>query len=137
MAARGGDSNLDAGPRSVLQALKRLGPSDVASLATALKVSRPAVRHHLYALAKENLVTSTEEARPIGRPAKIWSLTPNANDFFVDRHGDLTLAFVQSAEELLGEQGLIRIVEHCTRQQVDAYQEKIPKKAPLGCRTKI
>ena len=37
-----------------------------------------AVRQHLYALQQEKLVTAEERPVPIGRPAKFWSLTKEA-----------------------------------------------------------
>ncbi len=131
LATEGGGLALNHGPRTVLRALKRQGPSDAASLATGLKITRTAVRQHLYTLAEAKLVTFAEESRPLGRPAKIWSLTQEANAFFADTHGDLTVAFVRSTEELFGEEGLAKVVEHCTERQVDAYEERIPRNAPL------
>jgi predicted ArsR family transcriptional regulator len=127
----GGGLTLDHGPRTVLGALKRQGPSDAASLASGLKITRTAVRQHLYTLAEAKLVTFAEESRPLGRPAKIWSLTQEANTFFADSHGDLTVAFVHSTGELFGKEGLAKVVEHCTERQVDAYDERIPRNAPL------
>ena len=117
LATEGG-LTLDHGPRTVLHALKRRGPSDVASLAQELKVTRTAVRQHLYTLAGSKLVAFEEESRPLGRPAKVWSPTQEANAFFADSHGDLTVAFVHSAAEIFGEEGLAKVVDHCTERAV-------------------
>ena len=65
--------------RAMIERLKQDGPQDAGTLAAGLGVSAMAVRQHLYALAEEKLVTFNEEARPVGRPAKLWRLTEAAD----------------------------------------------------------
>lgn len=52
------------------------------ALSTQFSLSGMAIRQHLNALKEEGLVTTVEEARPMGRPTKLWILTPAANRFF-------------------------------------------------------
>src|SRR3546814_20635446 len=73
-------------PRILIGSLKQECPQDAASLARRLGVSAMAVRQHLYDLEAEGLVTHEAEARPVGRPAKLWRLTPAADRFFPDGH---------------------------------------------------
>lgn len=54
---------------------------DVMALSTQFSLSGMAIRQHLNALKEEGLVTTVEEARPMGRPTKLWILTPAANRF--------------------------------------------------------
>lgn len=98
---------------------------DAAALASHFKISAMAVRQHLYALQKEQLVTYQEEQRAMGRPAKLWQLTPAADRFFPHGYAELTLSLINSVTEAFGSEGLERLLEIRTRQQIEAYQEQI------------
>jgi predicted ArsR family transcriptional regulator len=118
--------------RAILELLKWHGPQDAQTLAGRLEISAMAVRQHLYALAEEKLVTSEEEPRPMGRPAKLWRLTPAANDLFPNAHADLTLSLLQSMREAFGEPGLERLIDVRTRHQIATYRAEVPRRGPLG-----
>src|SRR3546814_11046178 len=74
--------------RRLIDILKQDGPQDAAGLARRLGISAMAVRQHIYDLAGEGLVTHEAEARAVGRPAKLWRLTPAADRFFPDGHAE-------------------------------------------------
>jgi predicted ArsR family transcriptional regulator len=76
-------------------------------------------------------VTYEEEARPMGRPAKLWHLTPAADRFFPDRYAELTLGLLNSMKAAFGEAGLDRLLEVRTREQIQAYQAIVPHSQPL------
>lgn len=107
--------------RAIVHILKQAGAMDAAELSSRLGISAMAVRQHLYALQAERLVTYQEEARNMGRPAKLWQLTPAANRLFPDGYAELTLSFIQSVVEAFGEAGLERLLEIRARQQIEAY----------------
>src|SRR5882724_4575554 len=109
----------DSVPRrqSILRLLKQQGPSDSEALAAQLGISAMAVRQHLYALRTRKLVTYQEEQRHIGRPAKIWRLTPAAEPHFPDAHAGLTVNLLNAAERTFGGQGVKRVVMQCAQQQ--------------------
>jgi predicted ArsR family transcriptional regulator len=119
------------GRRAILELLKWHGPQDARTLAGRLAISAMAVRQHLYALAEEKLVASREEPRPMGRPAKLWRLTPAANDLFPNAHADLTLSLIQSMREAFGERGVDRLIAVRTRNQVETYSAQVPRTGPL------
>lgn len=112
--------------RAIVKLLKQEGAMDAAALASHFKISAMAVRQHLYALRKEQLVTYQEEQRAMGRPAKLWQLTPAADRFFPHGYAELTLSLMNSVTEAFGSEGLERLLEIRTRQQVEAYREQIP-----------
>lgn len=95
---------------------------DSQELAERLGVSAMAVRQHLYALQDEQLVTYQEEPRAMGRPAKLWQLTPAANRLFPDGYAELTLSLINSVKEAFGEAGLERLLDVKTDHQIAAYQ---------------
>jgi len=115
----------------VLELLKQEGASDSGALAARLGVSAMAVRQHLYGLRDERLVTYQEEARPLGRPAKLWRLTPEADRLFTDGHAELTVGLLGAMRDAFGEAGLGRLLAARTRQQVAAYRPRVPARGPL------
>ncbi|MBW4668917.1 MAG: HTH domain-containing protein [Cyanomargarita calcarea GSE-NOS-MK-12-04C] len=104
--------------RAIVKQLKQEGPTDAETLASHFNITAMAVRQHLYALQKE--------ARPMGRPAKLWHLTPAADRFFPDRYAELTLSLINSMKEAFGEAGLDRLLEVRTCEQIQAYQAIVP-----------
>ena len=112
--------------RAILDFLKQQGATDAQVLAQHLSISAMAVRQHLYALQKEQLVTYTSQQRSQGRPAKLWQLTPQANRFFPDGYAHLSVSLINSMGEAFGEEGLERLLEVRTRQQKQYYQQQIP-----------
>ena len=117
--------------QALLNALKQRGPSDASALAAGLGVSAMGVRQHLYALAEEGLVAYEPEARPVGRPAKLWRLTPLADRFFPNGHAELAVGLIEAMGDAFGGEGLERLVAARARRQADAYRKRIPAGAPL------
>jgi predicted ArsR family transcriptional regulator len=120
--------------RSLMERLKQDGAQDAGSLAEALGVSAMAVRQHLYALEGEGLVTFEEEARPVGRPAKLWRLTPEADRFFPDGHAELTLHLLAALRETFGEAGMDKLLAARTAEQIAAYGRRVKPADPLKTR---
>ncbi|HVR09347.1 MAG TPA: metalloregulator ArsR/SmtB family transcription factor [Thermoanaerobaculia bacterium] len=117
--------------RAILELLKWHGPQDARTLADRLAISAMAVRQHLYALADDRLVTSEAEPRPMGRPAKLWRLTPAADELFPNAHAELTVSLVQSLRETFGERGVERLIAARSRSQVAAYRAQVGDRGPL------
>lgn len=120
--------------QAILRLLKLQGPSDSESLAAQLGISAMAVRQHLYALRTQMLVTYQEEQRPIGRPAKMWCLTPAAGSHFPDAHAGLTVNLLNAAEQTFGEEGVQRLVTRFAKRQIGDYHSRIPARASLQAR---
>ncbi|MBD2259753.1 metalloregulator ArsR/SmtB family transcription factor [Pseudanabaena sp. FACHB-2040] len=120
--------------QAILHCLKQAGPTDSQELAAGLGISAMAVRQHLYALHAEKLVTYQEEPRPMGRPAKLWQLTPNADRFFPNGYADLTLGLIQSVIEAFGPDGLDRLLAVRTHHQLEQYQTQIPRQQALAAK---
>ena len=117
--------------RAIVKLLKTDGPADSAQLAERLGLTAMAVRQHLYALQKENLVTA--EARPstVGRPAKLWRLTREADRLFPEAYAELSVALIDAMQETFGAEGLGRVLEsRCARQRAD-YRKRIRPEDPL------
>jgi predicted ArsR family transcriptional regulator len=118
--------------RRIVKLLKTEGAMDSASLAARLKVTPMAVRQHLYALQQEKLVSAEERPVPLGRPAKYWHLTREADRLFPDAYAELNLALIDAIGDAFGPAGVQRLLDaRLTRQQAD-YAARIPASASLG-----
>ncbi|MDB9525119.1 transcriptional regulator [Oscillatoria sp. CS-180] len=117
--------------RAIVHLLKQSGAMDAHAIAEQLSISAMAVRQHLYALQDEALVAYQEEARPMGRPAKLWHLTAAADRFFPEGYAELTLSLIQSVSEAFGEEGLNRLLDIRTREQLDAYRSQMKEQNSL------
>jgi len=120
--------------RAVLDHLKLDGPLDAEALAGLLGVSAMAVRQHLYSLAEEGLVAYDEEARPVGRPAKLWYLTQAADSFFPNGHQDLTVGLLGNLRQAFGEAGMDKLLRARAEEQTDLYRGEMNLKSSLGDR---
>lgn len=122
--------------RALIDLLKQEGPQDAAALARRLGISAMGVRQHLYDLEGEGLVTHEAEARlpghkVVGRPAKLWALTPAADRFFPDGHAEFTVGLINSMKQAFGNDGLDKILKVRAREQVGAYKARIDKQPSL------
>ncbi|MGL5871820.1 MAG: helix-turn-helix transcriptional regulator [Xenococcaceae cyanobacterium] len=118
--------------RAIVNLLKQEGEMDSQQLADRLGVSAMAIRQHLYALQDEQIVSYKEEARAMGRPAKLWHLTPAADRLFPDGYAELTLSLIDSVKEAFGDDGLERLLDVKTRHQIDNYEKKISKRKSIA-----
>ena len=106
--------------RAIAKLLKTDGPIDSAQLAQRLGLTAMAVRQHLYALQREGLVTSEDRPVPIGRPAKFWRLTREADRLFPEAYAELSVALIDSVKDAFGDEGLERVLtSRCARQRED------------------
>ncbi|MDQ0875791.1 putative ArsR family transcriptional regulator [Paenibacillus sp. V4I3] len=97
--------------RAIVTLLKQHGPMDAITLASKLSLTGMVVRQHLYELQNQQVVEYEEEARPMGRPAKIWRLTTVANRWFPNGYLQLSVDLLQSIRASFGEEGIERVLE--------------------------
>ena len=117
--------------RAIVKLLKTEGPLGSAQLAERLGLTAMAVRLHLYALQSEGLVTAEDRPVPVGRPAKLWRLTPEADRHFPEAYAELSVALIGAMQETFGDEGLNRVLaSRCARQQSD-YAQRIRPTDPL------
>lgn len=112
--------------RAIVKLLKHNGSMDAHQLSSELGVTAMAVRQHLYDLHEQKLVTFKEEPRTMGRPAKMWELTSEANRLFPDGYANLTVSLIESMKEAFGDEGLEKLLDIHNRKQVMDYQSKAP-----------
>ncbi|SFF21226.1 Predicted transcriptional regulator, ArsR family [Paenibacillus algorifonticola] len=111
--------------RAIIDLLKQQGGMDVMALASEFSLSGMAIRQHLNALKEEGLVTHEEEARPMGRPAKLWRLTPEANKFFPSGYSELSVSLIYSMREAFGNEGLDKLLAVRDKNMQEQYLQHI------------
>jgi len=127
--ARSGESKTR---RAIVKLLKTEGALDSARLAKKLRVTPMAVRQHLYELQKEKMVNAEERPVPLGRPAKFWKLTREADRLFPDAYAELSVALIDAVGETFGSQGVDRLLQTRLARQKRQYAMRIDRDAPLG-----
>jgi predicted ArsR family transcriptional regulator len=111
--------------RAIVKILKMQGPLGSAELADQLGLTAMAVRQHLYALQSEGHVEADERRVPIGRPAKHWRLTREADQLFPEAYAELNVSLIQALRDTFGEEGLDQVlVSRCAQQRKD-YAKRI------------
>ncbi len=122
--------------RTILNLLKMDGATDSAQLAAQLKVSAMAVRQHLYDLQAQGLVAFQEEARPLGRPAKLWHLTPAADKYFPESYAELSVELIGAIGKTFGQSGLDKLLDVRMQQQSTRYAAELESVGTLKQRVK-
>src|SRR5262245_29797019 len=131
MARASGRSGESKTRRAIVKLLKTEGALDSARLARRLKVTPMAVRQHLYALQQEKMVRSEERPVPLGRPAKFWKLTREADRLFPDAYAELSVALLDAVGETFGASGVDRLLQTRLSRQQREYGTRIDRGAPL------
>lgn len=114
---------------AILDILKREGPQDARTLARRLSVTPMAISLQLSSLEEEKVVASEADPTRLprrGRPMRLWRLTEAANRAFPDAHALLTVGLLNSLQEVYGKQGVEKLLEVRTRQNLDEYGQAMP-----------
>lgn len=116
---------------SILRYLKIHGGTDSQTLSEELDLTPMAVRLHLYDLEKNQMVSFEEVRRAMGRPAKVWSLTAEANRHFPDTHADLAADLLRDLGQSLGEKEMERFLDTRKKRLIENYKKEIGSKLTL------
>ncbi|GGI45775.1 transcriptional regulator [Paenibacillus marchantiophytorum] len=111
--------------RGIIDLLKQQGGMDVMALSSEFMLSGMAIRQHLNALKEEGFVTHEEEVRPMGRPTKLWRLTPEANRFFPSGYSELSVSLINSMKEAFGNEGLDKLLAVRDKNMQEQYLQHL------------
>ena len=125
------DSQAMSGRAAVRDLLKRDGPISADSAAQKLGITAMAVRQHLYVLEADGEAAHLEEARPRGRPVKLWRSTPGADAHFADSHSTLAADLILQVKRAFGDEGLDRLLALRNADLEKAYRERTDKAQTL------
>jgi predicted ArsR family transcriptional regulator len=130
MAARN-ELQATTGRAAVRELLKREGPISAGSAAQRLGITAMAVRQHLYALRNTGEADHVEEARPRGRPVKLWRATQAADPHFADSHSALAADLIVQMKKAFGEDGLDRLLKLRNAELEKTYRAKTDRARTL------
>ena len=117
--------------RAIVHLLKTEGPLTSAQLAEKLEITAMAVRQHMYELEAEKFVSVEEKQGPVGRPAKYWQLTRDADRLFPDAYAELSVSLIGALGDAFGPEGLQKVVDARARKQRQSYAQRIRANASL------
>jgi predicted ArsR family transcriptional regulator len=120
-------AQVTTGRAAVRDLLKRDGPISADSAAQKLGITAMAVRQHLYALQADGEAAHVEEARPRGRPVKLWRATEAAGSHFADSHSALAGDLIGQVRKAFGEEGLDRLLKLRNADLEKSYRAKTDK----------
>ena len=115
------------GREAVLEILKRDGPISADSAAEKLGLTAMAVRQHLYRLEAAGEAAHALEARPRGRPVKLWRATPAADAHFADGHSALASDLILQMKRAFGDEGLDKLLKLRNADLEKNYRTKTDK----------
>jgi predicted ArsR family transcriptional regulator len=116
----------------LLVLLKTRGPQTAAELGAAMGLTGEAARQQLVRLATDGFVSAAAEARGVGRPVQVWSLTAAGNARFPDGHAELTAHLIDSIRTQFGEEVLDRLIESKAAESKAAYAVALQGAASLA-----
>ena len=125
------NSQATTGRAAVRELLKREGPISADSAAEKLGITAMAVRQHLYAMEAGGEATHVAEARPRGRPVKLWRATEVANVHFADSHSSLAADLIVQMKKAFGEAGVDRLLKLRNAELEKAYRAKTDRAPSL------
>ena len=118
--------------RAITRLLKTEGALDSAQLAKRLHLTPMGVRQHLYALQAEKLVSAEERPVPLGRPAKFWRLTRDADRLFPEAYAELSVALIGAVGTSFGAEGLKRVLDARSAKQRSDYEARTARFRSCG-----
>ncbi len=119
------EKNSTSTRQAILSELKTSGPLDAEALADSFGLTAMAVRQHLYALQEQGDVEHIAVKQPVGRPKKKWGLTEQSNSHFANSHAALAVDLIDAMKRTFGDDGLAKLVEARTEDQITAYREEL------------
>ncbi|HET8523372.1 MAG TPA: helix-turn-helix domain-containing protein [Thermomicrobiales bacterium] len=109
--------------RAILEAIKRRGETETATIRELLGITSSGARQHLTALERDGLLAHRRERDGRGRPKHIYSLTPAGDALFPRNYVDLTnelLDYVAAEDPAL----LQRIFDKRARRRLERAQAR-------------
>ncbi len=97
----------------------------VKELAEELGINPISVRHHLTRLEAEGLITSEEERHGVGRPRRVYFLTPLGLEKFPSRYVQFTVRLLQQLKETLPPHMVGQLFTQMARQMAQDYVDQV------------
>ena len=103
---------MQATRQQILDKLRSNGQATVKDLGDHLGLTSTGIRQHLTVLERDGLIEAHEERGHVGRPALVYRLTSDGDDLYPKKYDELANALIEEARELLGSEGLQRLMKN-------------------------
>ena len=114
--------------RQILDLLKKRGGMTAKDLGEALGITSMAVRRHLSALERDDLIAAATVRRPMGRPTYVYSLTPLADDLFPKNYPQLMIGLLDDIKAIDGDEKIDQLFQRREDRLAAAYTPQIEGK---------
>src|SRR5690606_12701446 len=105
----------------IMHMLKVSGQLSAKEITEQLGITGMAVRRHISALERDNLIESSTVRQPMGRPAAVYRLTEQADDFFPKNYHTIALDLLAELEQEAGEEMVNRLFDMRQISLLDRY----------------
>lgn len=109
----------------ILQIVKRDGSVTAKQLSSELGMTTMGARQHLQGLEDEDILSTHDVKVKVGRPTRHWALTQKGHEQFADRHGELTVQFIEAVEHIFGKEGLEKVTSERENLTLHNYRQHL------------
>ncbi|WP_256757989.1 metalloregulator ArsR/SmtB family transcription factor [Cohnella sp. WQ 127256] len=118
--------DLDLSTRhKIMQMLKTSGEHTAKDLTDKLGITGMAVRRHISILERDGLIDSTTVKLPMGRPAAVYRLTDQADDYFPKKYHSVALDLLAELEGQAGEPMVNQLFDLRQATLLQRYESKM------------
>jgi predicted ArsR family transcriptional regulator len=97
--------------KTIITILRTEGPMSAGDLASRIGITEMAIRRHIATLERDNLIFPTTIRQPMGRPAKVYQLTEEADELFPKNYHSLMLDILEDIVRVDGKEKIKRIFD--------------------------
>lgn len=109
----------------ILQIVKRDGSVTAKQLSAELGMTTMGARQHLQGLEDDGILSTHDVKVKVGRPTRHWALTQKGHEQFADRHGELTVQFIEAVEHIFGKDGLEKVTSEREKLTLQSYRQHL------------
>ncbi|MDT8862610.1 transcriptional regulator [Alkalihalobacillus sp. MEB130] len=112
----------------ILEALKINVSLTVMDLTYRLNITHMAVRKHLSALEKDQLIQSKEVKQPIGRPLQLYTLSSKGESWFPNNYEGISVELLHDIQQLYGEESIEHLFKKREQRLTSEYKKRVQEK---------
>ena len=113
----------------ILKMLKVQKRLTVGEMAEQLQITEMAVRRHLSALEREELIESTLVRQPMGRPTNVYQLSAKGHQRFPRHYQQTMLDFLADLEKIGGKQMVAELFQNRQERMKKLYEQQLGNKS--------
>lgn len=114
--------------QDILDHLRRHGNGSVKELGQLLGLTSTGIRQHLTILERDGLIEAREERGRVGRPALVYTLTPQGDSLYPKKYDVLSSMLIEEVKATLGTRGFQSLLRRVAIRFADVYQDRVEGK---------